>query len=68
VWAGGTLVNEARVREGWAVTCTVPPNVKYADRIGRAQNQARAREAGLWASGFDCPPLTYRRGECAGSP
>ena len=34
VWAGSTLVNESMVRDGWAVLYTVPPNVKYADRLG----------------------------------
>lgn len=65
VWAGGTLVNEAMVRQGWAVIYTVPPNVKYAARVGQAQNEARVHGAGLWSSGgFDCPPRAYRRGEC----
>lgn len=69
VWAGGTLVNAAMVREGWAVLYTVPPNVKYAGLVERAQSEARASGAGLWASGgFDCPPRAYRRGECFGSP
>jgi micrococcal nuclease len=69
VWVGGTLVNEAMVRDGWAVRFTVPPNVKYADRVERAQNEARARRAGLWSSGgFACLPRDYRRGACIGSP
>jgi len=68
VWVGGTLVNEALVRDGWAVRYTVPPNVKYADRIERAQNQARARHAGLWSGrAFECQPRDYRRGACRGS-
>ena len=68
VWVGATLVNEAMVRNGWAVRYTVPPNVKYADRIGRAQKKARAAGAGLWASGgFECTPRDYRRGECVSS-
>jgi micrococcal nuclease len=65
VWVGPTLVNEAMVREGWAVLYTVPPNVKYADRLGRAQKEARARGAGLWAQrGFDCLPSEFRRRRC----
>ncbi len=68
-WAGSTLVNEAMVRGGWAVLYTVPPNVKYADRFGRAQNEARARGTGLWAErGFDCVPADFRRGKCVNSP
>jgi micrococcal nuclease len=69
VWVGGTLVNEAMVRDGWAVQYTVPPDVKYADRIGQAQKAARARRAGLWSSGaFACLPRDYRRGACGIRP
>jgi micrococcal nuclease len=65
VWVGSRLVNEALVLEGWAVLYTVPPNVKYAGRLERAQKQARAAGAGLWADGgLDCAPAQYRRGEC----
>src|SRR5918999_1076704 len=42
VWTGRRLVNEALVLEGWAVLYTVPPNVKYAERLERAQKKARA--------------------------
>lgn len=65
VWNGARLVNEVLVLEGWAMLYTVPPNVKYAERLERAQKQARAAGAGLWASGgFGCAPAAYRRGEC----
>jgi micrococcal nuclease len=64
-WNGHTLINERMVQDGWAVLYTVPPNVKYADRLSRAQKEARARGAGLWAShGFDCQPKEFRRGRC----
>lgn len=69
VWVGPTLVNETMVRDGWAVLYTVPPNVKYADRLGRAQKEARAQGAGLWAQrGFDCLPSDFRRRRCLSSP
>jgi micrococcal nuclease len=65
VWSDGRLVNEALVRGGWAVLYTVPPNVKYADRLERAQKAARAGRAGLWnGSAFDCPPSRFRRHAC----
>ena len=65
VWNGSRLVNEALVLEGWAMLYTVPPNVKYAERLERAQKKARIAGAGLWASGgFACEPAAYRRGEC----
>lgn len=68
-WAGNRLVNEAMVLAGWAVRYTVPPNVKYDRRLERAQNEARARRAGLWASGgFECRPADYRRRACRVPP
>jgi micrococcal nuclease len=68
-WSKSVLVNEALVHEGWAVQYTVPPNVKYADRFGRAQQEARARGRGLWSGrAFDCVPADFRRGNCLSSP
>jgi micrococcal nuclease len=69
VWLDSALVNEAMIRDGWAVLYTVPPNVKYAERLGRAQSEARAQGTGLWAErGFDCAPADFRRGRCLSSP
>jgi micrococcal nuclease len=69
VWACRILVNEAMVRDGWAVLYTVPPNVKYVDRLTRAQNEARTASAGLWSErGFDCLPSDFRRKRCVSSP
>jgi micrococcal nuclease len=65
VWSDAGLVNEALVRGGWAVLYTVPPNVKYAKRIERAQKEARGSHAGLWSgSAFECQPSEYRRHAC----
>jgi micrococcal nuclease len=69
VWIGSTLVNEAMVKDGWAVLYTVPPNVKYAERLERAQKEARARGTGLWSEpGFHCLPEDFRRGRCLSPP
>jgi micrococcal nuclease len=68
-WVGPTLVNEAMVRDGWAALYTVPPNVKYVERLIRAQNEARALGAGLWGQrGFECRPSDFRRNRCVSSP
>ena len=68
-WRESVLVNEAMVQDGWAVQYTVPPNVKYADRLGRAQKEARAQGRGLWSGRvFDCPPADFRRGNCVSLP
>jgi micrococcal nuclease len=65
VWIGPILVNETMVRNGWAVLYTVPPNVKYAERLSKAQNEARTHGAGLWSQhGFDCLPSDFRRKRC----
>jgi micrococcal nuclease len=69
VWNGPILVNEAMVRNGWAVLYTVPPNVRYADRLRRAQAEARAENTGLWSQhGFDCLPSDFRRNRCVSPP
>jgi micrococcal nuclease len=69
VWKGDTLINQVMVRDGWAVLYTVPPNVKYADRLAQAQKEARAHRAGLWSrGGFDCSPSQFRRNHCLSSP
>lgn len=69
VWVGTTFVNEAMVRDGWAVLYTIPPNVKYARRLELAQKEARARGAGLWAErGFECAPIDFRRNRCVSPP
>lgn len=65
VWTGSRLINEALVLEGWAMVYTVPPNVKYAERLERAQKRARETGAGLWSGGPPaCAPAQFRRGEC----
>jgi micrococcal nuclease len=69
VWIGDSLINEAMVRNGWALLYTVPPNVKYVARLARAQKEARANRAGLWSQGgFDCPPSQFRRNHCLSRP
>jgi len=66
VWVGSRLINEVMVREGWAVLYTLPPNVKYADRLEEAQRKARAARAGLWKTGgFACSPSAWRKRKCA---
>ena len=43
VWSGPRLVNEALVLEGWAMLYTVPPNVKYAERLERGKTGPSGR-------------------------
>ncbi|MEO7176090.1 MAG: thermonuclease family protein [Saprospiraceae bacterium] len=44
----GTFVNEALVKNGYAMVMTVPPNVKYADLFLKLQIEARENNRGLW--------------------
>jgi micrococcal nuclease len=48
--SGGTFFNAALVKEGYAVTLTIPPNVEFADLFRRLAAKARAAGRGLWAS------------------
>lgn len=65
LWKGGELLNYRLVREGWAVTLTVPPNVQYVDALVAAQRLAREERAGLWAvNGFTCSPADRRSRRC----
>lgn len=43
------MVNEELVRRGFAMPLTIPPNVKYTDRIHEALSVARKTESGLWS-------------------
>lgn len=57
VWREGVLVNWWLVRNGWARTLTVPPNVRYVDPLIEAQRTARSEGRGLWGTGtFTCGP------------
>src|SRR5437899_2522814 len=44
----GQMVNEELVQRGWAMVLTIPPNVRYAERFVRAQQDARRHHRGLW--------------------
>jgi len=44
----GLFVNAALVRDGYALTLTIPPNVAHATLFRRLQRSARAHRRGLW--------------------
>jgi micrococcal nuclease len=69
VWVGARLINETMVHDGWALLYTVPPNVRYVERLAQAQTWARANGAGLWSQGgFACAPSRFRRDRCLNQP
>lgn len=48
VWLGERLLNEEMLREGLAMLATEPPNVKYVERLQKAQREAREAGRGIW--------------------
>lgn len=46
----GAFVNLAMVRDGYATTLTIPPNVAHEDAFVDAQRQARGAGRGLWGA------------------
>ena len=44
----GTFVNAELVKNGFAMTLTIPPNVKFADEFAKLQEEARENNLGLW--------------------
>lgn len=63
--ARGGMINDAIVRAGWAEALVYAPNVRYAERIRAARDEARRARRGLWATdGFACAPRDHRAGRC----
>jgi micrococcal nuclease len=48
VWVDGSLINELLVKEGYAVSSTYPPDVKYQDIFVAAQKTAQQNKSGMW--------------------
>lgn len=46
----GLFVNAELVRRGYAVTLTIPPNVRFAARLASLARAARAAGSGLWSA------------------
>jgi micrococcal nuclease len=49
VWVDGVMANLEIVKQGYANTFTVPPNVRYERQFREAEREARQAERGLWA-------------------
>jgi len=45
-----TMFNEVLIREGYANTMTVPPNVMFSDRFVKLEREAREKKKGLWGN------------------
>lgn len=55
VFAGDIFVNAELIKKGYAMLCTIPPNVKYVDFFIRLQREARENKCGLWGNVGDEP-------------
>jgi micrococcal nuclease len=51
----GAFVNAALVRDGFARTLTIPPNVRFAERFAALAADARQAGRGLWSA---CAPAS----------
>jgi micrococcal nuclease len=57
----GRLINERMVLDGYAVTFTIRPNTKYADRFRKAQHVARGKRTAIWGTdAMKERPFRYR--------
>ncbi|MBI4057696.1 thermonuclease family protein [Candidatus Microgenomates bacterium] len=59
VYAGDLFVNEYLVREGFAMSSSYPPDIKYQDKFVEAQKKAQEENKGLWNTSA-CPSPTPR--------
>jgi micrococcal nuclease len=48
VYVGNTFVNDYLARNGYAAATTYPPDVKYQERLRRAEHEAQQGQKGLW--------------------
>lgn len=56
-----SLINEQMILDGYAVLFTIPPNVKYVDRLTRAQEIAQQQKRGIWGKhGLLMQPQEWR--------
>jgi micrococcal nuclease len=58
----GRLINEEMLKAGYAFLYTIPPNVRYVERLRRAQEMAVQKKKGVWGEkGLDERPSDYRK-------
>jgi micrococcal nuclease len=55
VWVGPIMANAELLSQGLATIYTVPPNVKYAEALQAAQDQAQSTQLGVWGNPSDTP-------------
>jgi len=56
------FINEQLVLDGYAVLFTIPPNSKYGERLGSAEDTAKRDKKGIWGlNGLKEKPAEYRK-------
>src|SRR3990167_4117159 len=50
VYVGDTFINLELVKQGFAYSYSYPPDIKYQDKIVKAQQEAREAKRGLWGA------------------
>ncbi len=62
VWIENKMLNEELVLNGLCLLYTIPPNVRYSDRLKQALQEAKKNKAGFWAEGgLAITPAEFRR-------
>ncbi|HAN45098.1 MAG TPA: nuclease-like protein [Cyanobacteria bacterium UBA8156] len=63
IWHNGRLLNEEAIAEGYALARSFPPNVRYQQRLERAQMRARLLGLGVWdpKNPLRVSPAEFRR-------
>jgi micrococcal nuclease len=63
-WKDSLMLNEWMVANGWAVVLKYE-NVRYLERMQRAERAAQAAKKGLWQGwAFRCRPVNFRARRC----
>lgn len=57
VYLGEIFINEIMVRDGFAISSSYPPDVKYQEVFNQAQTQARNANRGLWGACATSSPV-----------
>lgn len=56
------MINEEMVKSGYAFLYTIPPNVRYVERLKRAQEVVSSKGIGIWSEkGLNERPSDYRK-------
>ncbi len=53
VYYNGEMINKVLLKEGYAVTMTIQPNIKYADEFYELQKEAQRSKKGFWKDYFE---------------